>query len=235
MNFSAGSADVSSRCSSAAPSAPAGRHERNARSRTCSLRGPGPGRAARSRARRAGAARADRMAARVGRHGCRAGAAVRRKPRRVANSPSASVDSGPPALVASLIRAGFGNAVDGGDARELGAHGRALRRLPVALAARERRNLACSITRCRGRISDGDLGIAEPLEQAPDVAIDRLLPDALAAIEVAADQRAVDPACRSPRRRMRSSRPRRSRPRRSSPPRRAGRKQSTAASTFWTS
>ena len=38
----------------------------------------------------------------------------------------------------------------------------------------------------------GDLGIAEPLEQAPDVSIDRLLPDAPAPIEVAAHERAVD-------------------------------------------
>ena len=38
----------------------------------------------------------------------------------------------------------------------------------------------------------GDLGIAEPLEQAPDVAIDRLLPYAPTPIEIAAHERAVD-------------------------------------------
>ena len=38
----------------------------------------------------------------------------------------------------------------------------------------------------------GDPGIAEPFEQAPDVAIDRLLPHPPAAIEIAAHERAVD-------------------------------------------
>ena len=38
----------------------------------------------------------------------------------------------------------------------------------------------------------GDLGIAEPFEQAPDVAIDRLFPHPPAAIEIAAHERAVD-------------------------------------------
>ncbi len=39
----------------------------------------------------------------------------------------------------------------------------------------------------------GDLGVAELAQQAPDVAIDRLGPHALARAEIAADQRRVDP------------------------------------------
>ena len=38
----------------------------------------------------------------------------------------------------------------------------------------------------------GNLGVAEALEQAPDVAVDRLLPDAAAPVEIPADERAVD-------------------------------------------
>ena len=41
-----------------------------------------------------------------------------------------------------------------------------------------------------------DLGVAELVQQAPDVAIDRLGPDALPGAEVAADQRRVDPRVR---------------------------------------
>src|SRR5207302_4649215 len=39
----------------------------------------------------------------------------------------------------------------------------------------------------------GDLGVAELLEQAEDVAIDRLAPDVIAVVEVAADADRVDP------------------------------------------
>jgi hypothetical protein len=43
-----------------------------------------------------------------------------------------------------------------------------------------------------GQDERGDLGIAEPLEQAPDVAIDRLFPHAPAAIEISAHEHAID-------------------------------------------
>ena len=43
-----------------------------------------------------------------------------------------------------------------------------------------------------GQDERGDLGIAEPFEQAPDVAIDRLFPHPPASIEVAAHERAID-------------------------------------------
>ena len=80
----------------------------------------------------------------------------------------------------------------GGNAIELGANRRPGRRLPGALAAGERWNLGVLDHQVAGQDERGDLGIAEPFEQAPDVAIDRLFPHPPASIEVAAHERAID-------------------------------------------
>ena len=53
--------------------------------------------------------------------------------------------------------------------------------------------LAASMINGRGGDQAGELGVAELLEQAKDVAIDRLPPDVVAVVEVAADADGVDP------------------------------------------
>ena len=78
------------------------------------------------------------------------------------------------------------------NAIELGAHRCAGRRLPGALAAGECCNVGVLDHQVPRHDERGDLGITEPFEQAPDVAIDGLFPDASAAIEIAAHERPVD-------------------------------------------
>ena len=53
--------------------------------------------------------------------------------------------------------------------------------------------LAASMISGPRRDQAGQLGVAELLEQAEDVAVDRLVPDVVAVVEVAADADGVDP------------------------------------------
>ena len=115
------------------------------------------------------------------------------KPRRLAKSPSAFVDIAATGRSPSpATREGLGNAANDGNAIELGANRCPGRRLPCALAAGERWNVSVLDHQVARQDERGDLGIAEPFEQAPDVAIDRLFPHAPAAIEIAAHERAID-------------------------------------------
>ena len=187
--------DATSRCSTSGRSTRAARVKRNARSRTCSAPRTSAWtyRSISSTVRAWRAAGIESLPAVRERAAPSASCSV--KPSRVAKSPSACVGHrGRPADRRRRSTSdGVGNAAaPTGNAIELGANRCAGRRLPRALAAGERRNLGVLDHQMARQDERGDLGIAEPFEQAPDVAIDRLLPHASAAIEVAAHERAID-------------------------------------------
>ena len=67
------------------------------------------------------------------------------------------------------------------------------RRLERSLLVHNRGELAVLDNEPARQNQRGNLGVAEFVQQSPDIAIDRLRPDGLAAVEVSAHQRRVDP------------------------------------------